>query len=148
MALHNPKTPLNIGHVLRAAGCYDADLIVIAGERGHTAIKSIATDTQKAWRHTPTLCVPDVLDALPIGAVPIAVDLVPEAHSLITFVHPERGFYIFGPEDGTLEESLTERCAVKLMIPTRACMNLSAAVNVVLYDRLAKAQQRKDSSYP
>jgi len=28
-----------------------------------------------------------------------------------------------------------------VMVPTRECMNLAAAVNVVLYDRLAKADR-------
>ncbi len=102
----------------------------------------IATDTQKAYRSLPVLRVPDVFDALPYDCVPVAVELLEESRSLVDFTHPERAFYIFGPEDATLGRAITERCKFCVQVPTRFCMNLAAAANVVLYDRLAK-QLRK-----
>jgi tRNA(Leu) C34 or U34 (ribose-2'-O)-methylase TrmL len=53
-------------------------------------------------------------------------------------MHPERAFYVFGPEDGTLGTRHLSKCVRKIMVPTKFCMNLAATVNVVLYDRLAK----------
>lgn len=141
IALWNPKTPANVGGVLRAAGCYDADLVVVAGKRRINSIRHLATDTQKMWRQIPTLQPEDPFDAIPVGAIPIAVDLLPGAIPLPDFVHPARAFYIFGPEDGTLQATISNRCAFKVMVPTAYCMNLAATVNVVLYDRLAKAQR-------
>lgn len=143
VALVNPKSPLNVGSVLRAAGCYDASLVVVAGNRPERFMGRIATDTQKAWRHIPTLRIPDVFDALPYDCIPIAVDLLPHAVSLVNFHHPERAFYIFGPEDGTLGTRVTSRCKYAVKVPTNYCLNLAACVNVILYDRLAKQQQRK-----
>lgn len=139
IGLHNPKTPANVGSVLRAAGCYEAGLVVIGGKRRLCSYRHIATDTQKAWKHIPTLTPEDVFDGMPLGAIPIAVDLLPDARCLTTFAHPERAFYIFGPEDGTLGASITSRCAYAVSVPTAYCMNLAATVNVVLYDRTAKA---------
>jgi tRNA(Leu) C34 or U34 (ribose-2'-O)-methylase TrmL len=138
IGLVNPKSRENVGSALRAAGCYDASLLVIGGSRPDYYMGRIATDTQKAYRNIPTLRVKDVFDALPYDCVPIAVDLLPDARNLIDFTHPERAFYIFGPEDGTLGKSITDRCKFSVQIPTAYCMNLAATVNVVLYDRLAK----------
>ena len=43
-----------------------------------------------------------------------------------------------GAEDATLGDRILSRCASVVYVPTRFCMNLAAAVNVVLYDRCAK----------
>jgi len=145
IGLVNPKCRENVGSVLRAAGCYEASLVVIAGNRPDNYMGRINTDTQKAYRTIPTLRVADVFDAMPYDCVPICVELLEESKSLVNFVHPERAFYIFGPEDGTLGAAITKRCKVCIQVPTKFCMNLAATANVVLYDRLAK-QIRESSS--
>src|SRR5213079_3262343 len=76
------------------------------------------------------------------GAVtPVAVELRPGAESLVSFEHPEDALYVFGPEDGGLEKAVRVRCHRFVVIPTHHCLNLAAAVNVVLYDRRLKRQQ-------
>lgn len=143
VALVQPKTPANVGSVLRAVGCYGANLCIVEGERGkNSLITSNATDTMKAWRHIPTLLTADIFDSIPIGAVPVAVDLMPQAGSLVDFIHPESAVYIFGPEDGTLGERHARLGMARIFVPTRFCMNLAATVNVVLYDRMAKTLRR------
>lgn len=139
IALWNPKTPANVGGVLRAADCYGVDLVVIGGARRVKTIAHLSTDTAKAWKHIPTLQPEDPFDAMPLGSIPIAVDLVEGAQSLVSYRHPERAFYVFGPEDGTLREKILSRCRDRVMVPALRCMNLAATVNVVLYDRLAKS---------
>lgn len=139
IALWNPKTPANVGGVLRAADCYGVDLVVIGGARRIRTLAYLPTDTVRAWKHIPTLQPEDPFDAMPLGAIPIAVDLIDGAISLPEYQHPERAFYVFGPEDGTLREKIISRCRDKVMVPTIRCMNLAATVNVILYDRLAKA---------
>ncbi|HVJ44678.1 MAG TPA: RNA methyltransferase [Dongiaceae bacterium] len=134
IGLFNPKTDHNVGGVMRAAFCYSASLIVIQGHR----YRRQASDTTDARRHIPTLHVADLLGALPHDCVPVAVEIDPSARSLFRYRHPERAFYIFGPEDGSLPRHLTERCRDLISIPTAACMNLAATANVVLYDRMAK----------
>lgn len=134
IGLDKPKFASNIGEVLRASGCYGADMVVVSGFRyQHSRL-----DTQKAWKHIPFLEVDNLKNALPKGAVPVAVDLVNDAKSLVDFIHPESAFYIFGGEDKTLSEDVLSWCKHKVFVPTNHCMNLAATVNVVLYDRLSK----------
>jgi tRNA(Leu) C34 or U34 (ribose-2'-O)-methylase TrmL len=136
IALHRPKTTINVGSAMRAAYVYDARLIVTSGRR----YSPVAADTMKAYRHIPFLQAEDVFEVIPYDCIPVAVDLVDEACPLPRYRHPERAFYVFGPEDGTLGHDILSRCRDKIMVPTRQCMNLAATVNVVLYDRLAKQQ--------
>lgn len=134
IGLDKPKFSSNIGEVLRASGCYGADMVAVSGFR----YQNSRVDTQKAWKHIPFLEVEDLKSALPKGATPVAVDLIDGAKSLVDFTHPESAFYIFGGEDRTLSEEITSWCKYKIFVPTNHCMNLAATVNVVLYDRMAK----------
>lgn len=136
IGLVRPKDVRNVGAVLRAAHVYGAAMVAIQGDR--TPVRSHA-DTTKAYRHIPVLRGNDLFDLCPFDAIPVAVDLVDDAIPLPQFVHPSSAFYIFGPEDGTLGKAHLERCRYRIMVPTKFCMNLAATVNVVLYDRIAKA---------
>jgi tRNA(Leu) C34 or U34 (ribose-2'-O)-methylase TrmL len=92
----------------------------------------------KHYKHIPMINVEDLFDAIPFDCVPVAVDLVEGAVSLVNYKHPERAFYIFGAEDATLGKRILDRCRDVIYIPMDGCMNLAATVNVVLYDRMAK----------
>lgn len=135
IGLHMPKTSANVGCVLRAASVYKAAMVAHTGNRYRKA----CTDTTKGFRHIPLIGVDDLFSVIPYDCVPVAVDLLEGARSLPGYTHPERAFYIFGPEDGTLGNEITKRCRDTIYVPTNGCMNLAACVNVVLYDRLAKA---------
>jgi tRNA(Leu) C34 or U34 (ribose-2'-O)-methylase TrmL len=134
IGLHAPKSSLNVGSALRAAQCYGAAMVVTTGQRYTRA----PTDTMKAYRHVPLVQCDDLRAAIPFDCVPIAVDIIDGARELYGFTHPERAFYIFGPEDGTLGRAVTDWCKHTLYVPMNGCMNLAAAVNVVLYDRAMK----------
>lgn len=138
IGLDNPKNSINVGSALRAAGVYGAAFVAASGSR----LRPASTDTGKCWRHLPFLRPRDLFDLLPYDCVPVAVDLLPNARPLTTYIHPERAFYIFGAEDATLGERVTARCRDVVYVPTSGCMNLAATVNVVLYDRMAKSLLR------
>jgi len=133
-----PKDALNVGSVLRAAHVYGVSMVATTGERYRKA----RTDTTKAYAHIPLIQCDNLKECIPYGAVPVAVELVDTARSLVGYHHPESAFYVFGPEDGTLGKEVLSWCRDVVYVPTTYCMNLAAAVNVVLYDRLAK-QVRK-----
>lgn len=135
IGLDNPKTNINVGSALRAAGVYGAAFVAATGSRFGSGV----TDTMKHYRHLPLLRPKDLRDLLPYDCVPVAVDLIEGAMPLPDYKHPERAFYIFGAEDNTLGERVTGWCRDRIYIPTNGCMNLAATVNVVLYDRLAKS---------
>lgn len=134
IGLFNPKTPANVGSVLRAAHCYGATLIAKTGSR----YKKAPTDASAAYRHVPLIQTDDLHLVIPYDCVPVAIELLENARPLTTYTHPERAFYVFGPEDGTLGKVVTDWCRDVIYIPTHHCMNLAATVNVVLYDRMAK----------
>jgi tRNA(Leu) C34 or U34 (ribose-2'-O)-methylase TrmL len=139
IGLHQPKFDANIGGALRAATCYDAKLVLYTGVR----FRHHVTDTCATHKHVPLLPVDSILDHIPHGAVPIAVEITDRAIDLTTFHHPERALYIFGPEDGSLGPAILNRCAYTVYVPTETCMNLAATVNVVLYDRMAKRRREQ-----
>lgn len=134
VGLFEPKNPTNIGCVLRAAGCFGADLVAVQGKRYSNA----TSDTQKAWKHIPLIETDNLESVLPKGCIGVAVDIVEGATPLPRYTHPERAFYIFGGEDRTLDQRVFSWCRDKILIPSSFCLNLAAAVNVVLYDRQVK----------
>lgn len=139
IGLDNPKSPVNVGSVLRAAGCYGSAMVAISGVRPERYMfGSIPTDTHRVYRHIPVLRTKDLRDILPFDCVPVAVDLIPGARSLKDYTHPERAFYVFGAEDATLGNRILSWCRDVVYVPTIYCMNLAATVNVVLYDRQSK----------
>jgi tRNA(Leu) C34 or U34 (ribose-2'-O)-methylase TrmL len=137
VGLYHPKNPINIGCVLRCAGNFGAAMVAATGER----YRKVAADTMQQYRHMPLLQVEDLQTVIPYDCVPVAVDLVEGAQDLRDFTHPERAFYIFGPEDGTLGAKVLQWCKRKVFIPTERCMNLAGTVHVVLYDRMLKEKR-------
>ncbi len=134
IGLDNPKTPANVGSVLRACGNFDVAMLALSGKRYQRA----GTDTMKAYRHFPFLQVDDLRTVIPYDCIPVAVDLIDGAIPLPEYKHRERAFYIFGAEDATLGTRILSFCKDVIYIPTNGCMNLAATVHVVLYDRIAK----------
>ena len=98
------------------------------------------TDTTAAYRHIPILHG-SLRELIPHACVPVAVEFIERARPLTNYSHPQQAFYIFGPEDGNVPDDILEWCRDVVQVPTAYCMNLACAVNVVLYDRLAKQQR-------
>jgi tRNA(Leu) C34 or U34 (ribose-2'-O)-methylase TrmL len=159
IGLTNPKTPSNVGGVMRAAGCYSVDQVVYTGHRYTHAAKFISsknnTDTQSSRDQIPLTAIEDFLQLkqpsiesqlakLPNGTKLICVDLVEGATPLPLFEHPEQALYVFGPEDGTINQAVIDQADDVVYVPTVGCMNLAASVNVLLYDRLAKSLIKQD----
>ncbi len=138
IGLSNPKSPTNVGAVLRAAGCFQANSIFYTGQR-YSRAAEFCTDTQKNIDKIPLTAVDCLLESAPKDAKIVVIELVENAISLADFQHPENAFYIFGPEDGTVKQKVVNQADSVVYIPTQGCLNLAATVNIVLYDRLAKS---------
>jgi len=144
IGLINPKSPSNVGSVMRAAGCYRVDAVCYTGNRYARAAR-LNTDTKGVQEKIPLGRVDDLLgglaavtDLAPNTKI-ICVELVEGATPLPGFQHPDSALYIFGPEDGTIEQTIIDSADAVVYVPTVGCMNLAGAVNVLLYDRLAKS---------
>lgn len=142
MGLYSPINNWNIGGVMRAAHCYGVDLMAIQGGKNHS-IRSAATDVSDAWKHIPVIRTDNLFNIVPYSCVPVAIEIVNGAKNLIDYVHPERAFYIFGPENGSLPAKILDRCRDIVKVPTNICMNLAAVSNVILYDRLQKRKVKR-----
>lgn len=138
IGLINPKSPENVGMVMRAAGCYEASAIFYTGERFNRA-RQFFTDTKNMHERIPLKHTDDLLSVVPEGSEVVVVELIEGATPLMHFTHPDNAFYIFGPEDGSVCQDILDHCHHVVYVPTVGCMNLAASVNVVLYDRLAKS---------
>ncbi|MCG3721073.1 RNA methyltransferase [Vibrio cincinnatiensis] len=137
IGLYNPKSPTNVGAVMRAAGCYNATQVRYHGSRYNRAVK-FQTDTQKTHQRISLVEMNDLTAELADDVEIVCVELVVGATALPLFTHPENAIYLFGPEDGSLPQEIVNKAHHVVYIPTHGCMNLAATVNVVMYDRLAK----------
>ena len=141
IGLIDPKSPQNMGSILRAAGCYQVSSIHYTGSRYARASEYI-TDTKKRHLDIKPTQVDDLLTvAKQLQLTTVGIELVEGASPLPQFSHPDQAMYIFGPEDGSLPQAVVDGCDQVVYIPTIGCMNLAATVNVVLYDRLVKRPQ-------
>ena len=145
IGLTNPKSPTNVGAVMRAAGCYQVDEVKYTGQRYDKAAK-FHTDTKSATRTIPLTGVESFLDNLDPETKIVCVELAEGATPLPRFKHPENAIYIFGPEDGSIAQNVADRADHVVYVPTVGCMNLAATVNVLLYDRLAKSDEMDESN--
>ncbi len=139
IGLINPKSPTNVGAVMRAAGCFRVGSVFYTGERYVRAAR-FSTDTQNASRQIPLTGVTSLLKCIPENTKIVCVEFVEGATLLPEYQHPNNAFYIFGPEDGTIDQEIIDRADAVVYVPTIGCMNLAASVNVVLYDRMAKSE--------
>jgi len=144
IGLLNPKSPDNVSSVMRSAGNFKVDSIFYTGTRYPKAL-ALNPNQPKMSRsvslNVPVIGVDDLLDDVPNDMKIICVEFALNASSLVEFIHPSNAYYIFGPEDGTLTQSIIDQADHVLYVPTVGCLNLAATVNIVLYDRLSKSQQ-------
>lgn len=138
IGLVNPKSPSNVGAVMRAAGCYQASEVRYSGERFARAAK-FQTDTKNISSKIPLKATDDLTADLNDDVRIVCVELVEGATPLPEFEHPENALYIFGPEDGSIPQDIVSKAHAVVYVPTIGCMNLAATTNVLLYDRLAKS---------
>lgn len=145
--LINPKFSHNVGGVLRACSCFGiktlwwtGNRVVIDKAKGERLPRE---ERMKGFRDVRWgRCQYPFNEPVGIGKspVPVAVELHKTAESLTDFEHPENAVYVFGPEDGGIPKAIRTLCHRFVFIPSHHCLNLSAAVNVILYDRRLKRQ--------
>lgn len=147
--LISPKFPHNIGGAVRALSCFGGGEVAFSGNRVDLGDRLPREERMKAYGDTPWRQIPDEETYRPVSSMlarmpnltPVAVELLPGTEMLHTFEHPEDALYIFGPEDGSLPNGVRRACHRFVAIPSLHCLNLAAAVYIVLYDRAVKRWQ-------
>lgn len=150
IGLVNPKSPENVEAVMRLAGNFSVNSVYFSGGRYPRAakLKPCTVDmSRKVSLNIPLTQVTDFTDDPVVDMSAdlkiVCVEFVENAILLPEYQHPNNALYIFGAEDSTISQQLIDRADDVVYIPTVSCMNLSATVSVVLYDRLAKSYQGK-----
>lgn len=138
--LMNPKFPRNVGAVVRACSCFGVEQVWYTGNRFKldNGERLPREERMKGYGEVDTIQFDFPFEQFGRDVVPVAIELQPNSESLPKFEHPENAVYVFGPEDGSIPQTARKFCHRFVSIPTRHCTNLSAAVYIVLYDRLCK----------
>ncbi|MFW2372738.1 MAG: TrmH family RNA methyltransferase [Gammaproteobacteria bacterium] len=144
IGLCNPKSPENVGSVMRAAGNFRVHSVFYTGQRYPRALRlnpDLPKMSRRVSQNIPISGVSCLIDNVYENMKIVCVEFAENAIALPEYQHPDNAFYIFGPEDGTISQEVVDRADAVVYVPTIGCMNLAATVNVVLYDRLAKSIQ-------
>jgi len=141
IVMWDPRDSFNVGAAVRAASCFGVSQVWVAGRRCADKVwgqKRIPREERMKGFMDVDIILEDEPFQYFTDAVPIAVELLPNSQNLLSFIHPERSVYVFGPEDGSVPKSVRALCHQRVFIPTKHCTNLGAAIYLLLYDRLFK----------
>lgn len=143
LILINPKYVHNVAAAIRAASCFDVTRLVWTGSRvDPTLLDRLPREERMkgyrdvTWNHDQADKPFEYFSAV----TPVCVELMENSEALTTFIHPENAVYIFGQEDGGVPQVIRRLCHRFVHIQSNHCLNLSAAINVILHDRKAKRQ--------
>lgn len=152
--LIDPRSPYNVGGVLRACHVFGASTLAWTGTRVPSPESSskrsrLPRDERlKEYNEVARYRIAardeaEALERLVRGMVPVCVERSERAERLPHFVHPQKALYIFGPEDGSVPARVRALCHRFLTIPsaTSTPLNLAASVNVVLAHRYAQREE-------
>lgn len=151
--LINPRDPHNVGNALRACSCWGMNQLWFTGDRVIDKLDGLTRlpreERMKGYREVEVIHNDQYWKQFEkVDVTPVAIEVRQNSENLVHFEHPENALYIFGPEDGSLPVSVLNWAHRFVMMPTAHCLNLAAAVNVVLYDRRLKAiQSGKDDRH-
>jgi tRNA(Leu) C34 or U34 (ribose-2'-O)-methylase TrmL len=140
--LSNPKYPHNVGAALRACSCYGIEQLWFTGDRVSKQIelekRLPREERMRGYKQVELISFDYPFDAFEGGTTFVGVEIVPGAENIFDFEHPQDAVYVFGPEDGSIPKSYRGLCHRFVRIPSHFCLNLSAAVYTILYDRALK----------
>jgi tRNA(Leu) C34 or U34 (ribose-2'-O)-methylase TrmL len=148
VALIDCKNAWNLGNALRSTVAFGGSMFIVQGTRWAGTGDWTKTDTENARDRIPMhLGVKNALDHIPTNCKSriVAVEMVPNAIPISNYKHSENEFFLFGPEDGRLSDSILESCSETIYLPTAYSLNLASCVACIGHNRMIqKANEPKD----
>lgn len=144
----NPKFDENLGSLWRSANVFNASFIYTI-ERKYK--RSRYADTMNTPKHIPLYeysSFESFFSNIPEGCVLIAVENSENSQLITEFTHPDRCIYLLGSEDKGIPQEVLDKCERIVRIPGRTSINVSIAGSIIMYDRLAKRNDKLDSVQP
>lgn len=139
----NPKYPHNVGGAIRACSCFNAKAVLFTGNR--VTLDPPNNKKYRLPREERMRGYKDVIvlnDDYPLNRfeniTPVAIEFRQNSEQLTYFEHPKNPVYVFGPEDGSIPTVILQHCHRFVVIPSKHCLNLAAAIYIILYDRILK----------
>lgn len=145
IGIYHPLKINNVGTLFRSALYFGAQYIFVIGPKYHRQ----SSDTFNAPAHIPLYeytTFDNFYENMPKDCVLVGIE-TSTSETIETYSHPFRATYLLGPEDNGLPRSILERCHHTIYIPSPrglACLNVSVAGSIVLYDRMFSQQPRYD----
>lgn len=138
VVLINPKYTHNVAAAIRACSCFGIKSLLWTGDRVNPENydRLPREERMKGYQEVEWRRSAKPLNEL--MGIPVCIEIHPGSISLSSFQHPTNAIYVFGPEDGGVPSVYRRFCHHFIHIPAFHCLNLAAALNVVLYDRTTK----------
>jgi len=153
--LTDPAFPHNVGGAIRACSCFGLQSLLYTGDRISKAMEKEylqrlpREERMKGYSEVEWINTERPLDYLPSYAVPVCVEVLENSESLTFFQHPDNAVYIFGPEDGEVNQMWRALCHRFVSLPTDHCANLSSAIfGLLLHRRMQRQLQGLEPSNP
>lgn len=127
----------NVGTLWRSAYVLGASYIFTV----HRKYKRVTSDVSQAWSKIPLFhysCFEDLKDHIPYNAKLVGIEMVENAVSLPSYVHPQHAVYLLGNEQSGLGPNVLNLCHDVIQIPGNYSLNVAVAGSVIMYDRVAK----------
>ena len=143
IGVYNAKSVENVGTLWRSAYQLGAAFLFTVGTR----YRQQPTDTLRTDSRLPLFELDDwsaFVNFAPARAKWVAIEM--GGTPLAEFEHPHNAVYILGSEDAGLPPSILSACHEVVSIPSErySSYNVASAGSIVLYDRLAKKERRKE----
>lgn len=143
VVLIDPKFSHNVGAAIRACSCFGVESLVWTGTRIELSkyTRLPREERMKGYRSVQFVNHQRPFELFE-NVTPVCVEVYENSQPLTTFEHLQNALYVFGPEDGAVPQVIRRLCHQFVHIPAHFCLNLSAALNVVLAHRLISRQLR------
>jgi tRNA(Leu) C34 or U34 (ribose-2'-O)-methylase TrmL len=141
----DPKFMRNVGMAQRLASAYGIKQVIWTGNRVRLeeGERLPREERMRGYKEITMIQNDYPFDLFGKGVTPVAIEVRENSEPLFDFEHPENAVYVFGPEDGSIPQTMLRHCHRFVVIPTRHCLNLATAISSVLYDREVKSYQRR-----